>query len=207
MARVAGLARSALSRPKPSRRGIITSDKTRSGGWLRTAASAASPSGTASTSYAPPRRCWTYSRVSSPSSAQRMRGLEERACASRPATGPLSIRCSPCGILTSNRLGPDSFVQLDRAENDFSPACGKWSGTRASRRATPFGRGSRLMIEPGGGPRKNPGSWPLFRELRTSSTLALREAGLKGFWRKANSASRILWRTTASSARVTSRLQ
>ena len=48
---VRGSARSSRSSPKPSSRGIITSDRIRSGACRRTAASAASPSGTASTVY------------------------------------------------------------------------------------------------------------------------------------------------------------
>ena len=48
--RVRGSARSSRSRPKPSRRGIMMSASTRSGMRLAIAASAASPSATASTS-------------------------------------------------------------------------------------------------------------------------------------------------------------
>ena len=50
IARLSGCSRIAAIRPKPSRPGIMTSETTRSGGRARMLASAASPSGTASTS-------------------------------------------------------------------------------------------------------------------------------------------------------------
>ena len=112
----AGSARSSRSSPNPSSRGIITSVRTRSGGRSRAAASAASPSGTASTAVAARpaggRRTAACRRCRRPPG--RGAGRRPRSCAGRSAgTGKR--------LVVSRQLGTAVVPSPDRRGASAAP--------------------------------------------------------------------------------------